>query len=70
MTGRVWKNLVEMAYDSLAGDDTAGDARQLPLAGDHLTGCEGCRWYLGDGNCGQSLELECRDGNYEAFEAR
>lgn len=31
--------------------------------------CEGCRWYLGGGCCRQNLEFECREGDYELWEA-
>ena len=30
--------------------------------------CETCRHYLGGGQCAVSLEQECKDGNYEAWE--
>ncbi len=32
--------------------------------------CETCRYYLGGGQCAVSLEQECKDGNYEAWEAK
>ena len=33
-------------------------------------GCETCRHHLGAGVCAVSLEMECRDGNYEAWEEK
>ena len=31
--------------------------------------CETCRHYLGGGNCNLSMEMECRDGGFEGWEA-
>ena len=31
--------------------------------------CKTCRHYLGVGQCAVSLEHECQDGGYEAWEA-
>ena len=28
--------------------------------------CDTCRHYLGGGNCNLSMEMECRDGGFEA----
>ena len=32
--------------------------------------CDTCRYYLGGGQCTVSLEQECKDGGYEAWEAK
>lgn len=30
--------------------------------------CETCRHYLGGGNCNLSMEMECKDGDFEGWE--
>lgn len=30
--------------------------------------CDSCREYLGGGSCNLSMEMECRDGGFEAWE--
>ncbi len=32
--------------------------------------CDTCRYYLGGGQCAVSLEHECKDGDYEAWEEK
>ena len=62
---RTWKNTIEAAREALANDAQVNDVHEAGLAG-----CETCGHYLGDGNCAVGLEMECRDGGFEAWKAR
>lgn len=48
---------------------SAVEAAREALGREIIRSCETCRHYLGDGHCGVNLELECKDGGYEAWEA-
>ena len=68
---RAWQNMVERAREML-GKETTSSAADAPATfpRGEGKGCESCVHYLWDNHCNINLERECRDGQYEAWEAR
>lgn len=47
----------------------ASDWQDVVSGDDGEPSCDGCRHYLGGGQCRINLEKECAAGNFEAWEA-